>query len=352
MWEKILENGKFSMEEFGQLFIKTARRAAAELLSLATIRPVIGMGVELLGSAGLVSPATARDLGYGSTGMSGIGGSMSGSMSGSMGWFGNTFSGVGDWLKQPIGSLFSGAAPAGGYADIGALLASGNTGASAAASGIGGLGGISIGQGLGALGGIGMGAYQLFNSRSTGQTLGGIGSMIGGAVSLIPGVGQIAGPLIALASAFLPSLFGESNTRTHSSTNASLRYGGGNWFTTGGAYGPGANSGQTESALRGTTAGIDAIFNLLGGVKDPSKVWGLDLNSWTAQGKDWSYTSRDTALVDPNGNRVSWRMNTDGMEDTGAAQVAIRSMLDGAVGEISATLKTVAALLRWMDGGS
>lgn len=342
MWEKILENGKFSMEEFGQLFIKTARRAAAELLSLATIRPVIGMGVELLGSAGLVSPATARDLGYGSTGMSGIGGSMSGSMSGSMGWFGNTFSGVGDWLKQPIGSLFSGAAPAGGYADIGALLASGNTGASAAASGIGGLGGISIGQGLGALGGIGMGAYQLFNSRSTGQTLGGIGSMIGGAVSLIPGVGQIAGPLIALASAFLPSLFGEGDTRTHSSTNASLRYGGGNWYTTGGAYGAGANSGAGESALRGTTAGIDAIFNMMGGVKDPSKVWGFDTSSWTAQGKDWSYTSNATHLVDPaTGMQEAWRMNTDNMMDTGAAQVAIRSMLSGAVGELSATLKTV-----------
>lgn len=340
MWEKILENGKFSMEEFGQLFIKTARRAAAELLALSTIRPVIGMGVEALGSLGLVSPGTARDLGYGTVGTSGAGGGLGGSMSGGLGWFGSSFSGVGDWLRAPVASLFSSSAPAGGYADVGALLASGNTGASASASGIGGIGGISIGQGLGALAGAGMGIYNLATANgNTGKTIGGIGSIIGAGVSLIPGIGQIAGPIISILSSIVPSLFGESDSRTHSSTNANLRYGSGGWYTTGGAYGSGANSGQSESALRGTTAGIDSVFDLMGGVKDASKVWGLNLSSWTAQGKDWSYTSNATHLVDPNGNREAWRMNMSDMMDTGAAQVAIRSILSGAVGEISTTMK-------------
>lgn len=339
MWDRILENGRFSMEEFGQLFIKTARRAAAELLALATIRPVIGMGVQALGSVGLVSPGTASALGYGNSsggvGMPGMGGGGLGSM------FGGS-----DFFSRPIASLFSSSAPAGGYSDISALLQSGNTGASASASGIGGLGGIGIGQGLGAAFGIGMGAYNLFNAKTTGQTLGGIGSMIGGAVSLIPGIGQIAGPIISLASALLPSLLGEGDTRTHSSTNANLRYGSGGWYTTGGAYGAGANSGQSEAALRGTTTGIDGLFGLMGGIKDPSKVWGLNASSWTAQGKDWSYTSNATHLVDPSGNKTAWRMNTDNMMDTGAAQVAVLSMLSGAVGELGANTKTALEAMR------
>jgi len=78
----------------------------------------------------------------------------------------------------------------------------------------------------------------------------------------------------------------------------------------------------------------------MGGIKDPSKVWGLNASSWTAQGKDWSYTSNATHLVDPNGNRTAWRMNTDNMMDTGAAQVAIMSMLSGAVGELGDNTKT------------
>jgi len=167
--------------------------------------------------------------------------------------------------------------------------------------------------------------------------------MIGGGMMLIPGM-QIPGMIVSVLSSVLPSLIGEPDTRTHSSTNANLRYGNGNWYTTGGAYGSGANSSQGESALRGLSGGIDSVFGLLGGVKDPSKVWGLNASSWTAKGKDWSYTSNATHLVNPEtGNQEAWRMNTDGMMDTGAAQVAIRSIISGAVGEISATMKTALA---------
>jgi len=151
---------------------------------------------------------------------------------------------------------------------------------------------------------------------------------------------------LGLVGSLLPMLFGENDSRTHSSTNANLRYGSGGWYSTGSAYGPGANSSQGEASLRGTTTGIDALFGLMGGIKDPSKVWGLDASSWTAAGKNWSYTSQATHLVDPSGNRTAWRMNTDGMENTGAAQVAILSMLGGAVGELGANARTALEAMR------
>ena len=357
-FEGMLNSGKLNFESLGQIFKKMVVRMAAEFMALATVRPVMSVLVSAVAGTGMVSPTMASSLGYGGSGtgisMPSMGGSglygealqSSGSGGGFFGGLNGMVAGAGSFLSRPIASLFPSAAPAGGFADVGALIGSGNTGASAAASGIGGAGGISIGAGLGAVAGLGMGAHQLINSKSTGQTVGGIGTMVGSLVSLIPGVGQIAGPLIMLASALAPSLIGETDNRTHSSTNANLRYGGGDWYTTGGAWGSGANSGQSERALRGTTAGIDALFGIMGGVKDPSKVWGLNASSWTAQGKDWSYTSNATHLVNPNGNKTAWRMNESNMLDTGAAQVAVLSMLDGAVGELTGSVKTALEAMR------
>ena len=315
-------------------------RAFADIAAAAIIKPIISPIFQAGQSLGVV-PSGVGSAAWGGTSSAANSNGISMSGTGSMGWFGDTFGGIGNWLNSPIASNF---APAGGYADIGSLMSAQGIGGSGGISGW--LGGITPLQGLGALAGAGMGVYNLINSKSTGQTIGGIGSIIGAGVSLIPGIGQIAGPIISILSSVIPSLFGEADTRTHSSTNASLRYGNGSWYTTGGAYGQGANSGETESALRGTTSSIDSVLDLLGGVKDASKVWGLNLNSWTAQGKDWSYTSRDTALVDPNGNTEAWRMNMDDMMDTGAAQVAIRSILSGAVGEITDTMKTALEHMR------
>jgi hypothetical protein len=350
-FEGMLTSGKFNMEELGQVFKKMVIRMAAEFMALATVRPVMSVLVNT------VAPGMSSTFGLGGgTSIPGLGGGSGGGLFGgssmpSVGRYGEAldsasgggisgmFGGVGSFLQQPLGSLFPSAAPAGGFADVGALLSSGSTGASASASGISGIGGMSIGAGIGSALGIGMGAYQAITSKSLGGTLGGIGSMIGSGMMLIPGM-QIPGMIVTALSAILPSIIGESNTRTHSSTNANLRYGTGDWYTTGGAYGANANSSQSESALRGLTGGIDSVFGLLGGVKDASKVWGLDASSWTAQGKDWSYTSQATHLVDPSGNREAWRMNMGDMMDTGAAQVAIRSILGGAVGEITETMST------------
>lgn len=332
-----LVKGKAAVIDFGQIGISILRRMASEILSLTIMRPVLGSVVGGLASIGMVSPATASSLGYGQSisgpSVAGGGGGMSmPNLSGS--GLGGAF---GFWNRPISGNLPSGqyGPPAPGQSFSTSWM-----------------GDITWGQGIGAAAGAGMGIYQLATANgNTGKTIGGIGSIIGAGVSLIPGIGQIAGPIISLASALLPSLFGESNTRTHSSTNASLRYGGGSWYTRGGAYGPGANSSQSESQLRGLSSGIDALFDIMGGVKDPSQVWGVDASSWTAQGKNWSYTSNATHLVDPSGNRTAWRMNTNGMEDTAAAQAAIYSMLGGAVGELTETMKTaLTAMTRFEPG--
>lgn len=342
-FEGMLNSGKFNFEELGQVFKKMVIRMAAEFMALATVRPVMSVILNA------VSPGMASTMGVG--GASGGGGFSMPSMGGGMfggngvgGMFGDAFSGVGNWLKSPITptTYNAGYGAAADYASLsGTAMPSGLT------SG-GQLGGLTWGQGIGSALGIGMGAYQAITSKSLGGTLGGIGTMIGSGMMLIPGM-QIPGMIVSALSAILPSIIGEPNTRTHSATNANLRYGDNGWYTTGGAWGPGANSGQGESALRGVSGGIDSLFNIMGGVKDASKVWGLNASSWTAQGKDWSYTSNATHLVDPNGNREAWRMNTSDMMDTGAAQVAIRSMLSGAVGELSASVRT--ALLSFGEKG-
>jgi hypothetical protein len=240
----------------------------------------------------------------------------------------------GGGLFSSISSFFGGsggaasaASPAAGMAPTGA---SGLT--SAGASGIGTFAGMM---------GIGMGALTALTAKSTAGTIGGIGQMIGSGLMMIPSPWTMAiGAIISLASTVLPALIGEADTRTHSSTNANLVYGPGGFTTNGGAYGPNANSGASEQALSGAGKNIETIFKTMGGVKDATKVWGMALDSWTAAGKDWSYTSNATYLMDPQGRRQSWKMNDSGMMDTAAAQVALRSIMSGAVGEISDAMKT------------
>lgn len=343
-FEQMLTNGNFTFQSLGDTFKKIVIRMAAEFMALALIRPVMTVMVNA------VSPGMASSMGLGGGGgmsmpsMGGAGGGGGVSMP-SMG--GGLFGSASDWTSS-AGSGFSmpefmGGSGSGSIAGFfGQNLYGGSAIAGPlqpGAASLGMSGGVSLGSALGAGLGIGMGAYQAITSKSLGGTLGGIGTMIGSGMMLIPGM-QIPGMIITALSAILPMLMPEAETRTHSSTNASLNYGGGNWYTTGGAYGAGANSGQSESALRGLTGNIDKVFGMLGGVTDPSKVWGMNASSWTAQGKDWSYTSQATDLVDPSGNRQSWRMNEDNMMDTGSAQLVIRSILGGAVGEITATMAT------------
>lgn len=195
-----LLEGKLAVEDFGKAGIAIAKRMVAEFLSLAVIRPMLGSVIGGLGSIGLVSPGMASSLGYGS----GLGGS---SVAMPTSGFGGMFGGGGFGGGGGIGSIFpfwnnpiSGNLPSGMYGPP----APGQSFSS------GWLGDMTWGQGIGAIGGMGAGIAQLVGGKgSTKSTIGGIASMVGAAVSLIPGVGQIAGPIIGLLGSVIPGLFGE-----------------------------------------------------------------------------------------------------------------------------------------------
>lgn len=330
---QMLDSGKFSFEALGKTFSTIIKRMIAEFLALATIRPVMSVVVNA------ISPQIAQQMGMSAGGSSGGGiGSIGG------GGLGGLF-GDGGFFSQPIASLFPSSTPAGGFANVGDLIASGQTGASAQAAGIGGLGGISIGQGLGALGGIGMGAYQLLGGNgSTASTIGGIASMVGGAVSLIPGVGQIAGPIISILGSVLPSLFGESKPTITDQAYGQLAWGRNGYGTTGGAWGPNANASSLTGPLGQTGATMQAIYDALGGVQDPSRVYGIALESFSQQyGNGSSFANQTSYVVGPDGRKRQWGMGSNAGDvgmGTAAANAVINSIMEGAVGAISDNLRT------------
>ena len=342
-FEQMLTNGNFTFQSLGDTFKKIVIRMAAEFMALATIRPVMSVLVNA------VSPGMASTMGLGGGGMPSIGGGASGGGGigmpslggggglGSLGsweapsWLGGgtPFSGVSDFFGQ---QLYGGTAIAGPLQP--------------GAASLGTSGGVTMGGALSGVAGIGMGAYSLATANgSTGKTIGGIGQMIGGGMMLIPGM-QIPGMIVSALATIIPMLIPDAEKRTSSQTNASLRYGAGGYGTTGGAWGPGANASQSQAALGSLGGNISKVYGLLGGVKDQNKVWGMDASSWTESGSNWSYTSQATDLVDPRGNRSAWRMNESNMYDTASAQVAMRSILEGAVGTISDNMRTaVTAML-------
>ena len=329
-FDKLLENGKFSFEELGQTFMRIIRRMAAEFLALATIRPVMSVLVNA------VSPSMAQSMGLGSTGFGALGGGGGGGMSGGGlgGLFGGGFSSAlgdfGSWLNTPFTGPYAGISPAGMQ---GVPMLSGSAGAGLTPLGL-----------IGGLGSIGMGAYGL----ASGNPIGGAAGILGGGMSLLSSAGLIGsafGPIgmgIGLIGGLLGGLLGGQTPPTITNqTYGQLSYGSGGWYTTGGAWGPSANASGTQQGLAGLGGGISSVLGLLGGVKDPSKVWGLSAMNKTVSGKDWSSSSDSTYLVDPSGNQTLWRMNEANMMDTGASQVARASILGGAVGEISANMRQV-----------
>lgn len=331
-FDKLLESGKFSFEELGQTFMRIVRRMAAEFLALATIRPVMSVMVNA------VSPAMAQSMGLGSA-FPGLGGGTSGSSGGglSLGGLGGGgfLSSIGGWLNSPIS--FGGALNTSAASPASMMAPTGATGAM--------FGGTTWLQGIGALAGAGMGAYQLLSGNgSTSSTIGGISSILGAGVSLIPGIGQIAGPAIALLGNLLPGLLGLDKPPTITNQEyGDLTYGSNGFFTSGGAWGPNANASNAQGALGGMGTTMQGIFNALGGVKDPSKVWGVALQNFSQQyGDKSSFSNQTSFLAGPNGERIQWGQGSTtadvGLEAAGLA-AALKSIMGGAVGEISANLE-------------
>jgi hypothetical protein len=362
-FEQLLESGNFSFQSLAQTFTTILKKMAAEFLALATIRPIMSVLVSAIGATGLLPQSAIAGLGYGSSlgGASGVAGSGGGGslLSGlGLGSFlgsgsgGGILGSIGGLLKTPVSSLFSGGGIIGSNgsglvtaADLGvgngAISAGGITGGT---GGLSGAGGVSIGGALGAGVGILGGAYQLATSKGIGNTIGGISSMVGGAVSLIPGFGQIAGPIIAIGGNILGSLIGNGTPQpVNSYGTGALNYGSGGFGTSGGTYGANANQVGTTGALGQAGQSIQAIFNALGGVKDQSRVYGLQLQSFNQQYADGSAFNNQTSyIVGPDGSRIQWGQGSNDKDiglSTAAGHIAAESIMGGAVGQISDNLK-------------
>jgi hypothetical protein len=170
-WDRILQSGQVSFQALGDIFKTTIRRMVAEFLALATIRPLMSVVVQGLGSLGVVSPAVAQQMGFGSsvTGSGSVGGGgiampSADSIGGGSLFSGLGLGGLGDWLNTPFTGPYAGISPSAmqGVPTLSPSMWNPSTWS------------ITPLQGIGAAAGIGMGAYQLANSRSTGQTIAGI----------------------------------------------------------------------------------------------------------------------------------------------------------------------------------
>jgi hypothetical protein len=337
-WEQILETGNFSFQSLGQVFSSVIKKMAAEFLSLATIRPVLSMFMSGLTGAGLVSPAMAAQMGYspGLPGSASGGGALTTGLGG-LGSFGSSITSslgsLGQWLNTPLTGPYAGISPA---AMEGVPMLSGAAGLTPLARG--------------GAAGIGFGAYQLATAKGTGGILGGASSILGGGLALLGpmlGLGAAAGPIgigLALGGGILSSLLGNSTPApVNSYGTGALNYGSGGFGTSGGTYGANANQVGTTGALGQAGQSIQAIFNALGGVKDQSRVYGLQLQSFNQQYADGSAFNNQTSyIVGPDGSRIQWGQGSNDKDiglSTAAGHIAAESIMGGAVGQISDNLK-------------
>ena len=250
-WQGILESGTISFQSLGDVFKKTIIRMAAEFLALATIRPVMSVLVQGASSMGFLSGGQAASMGYG-------GGAGGGFSTPSLGGGSSMFGGLGDWLNTPFTGAYAGMSPS---SMQGVPMLSGAAGA-----------GITPLGALGAAAGVGMGAYQLATSRTTAGTIGGIGTMIGAGVSLIPGMAPI-GMGISLLSSILPGLFGGETAPMPPLSGANTRFdpGAGGYVQSGSQQNGG---GSINGQFAGIGSTLDAFFNAAGGLTNPGNAFG------------------------------------------------------------------------------
>ena len=330
MFESMLEKGSFSFQELGDLTRKLVRRMVAEFAALAVIRPMLGGVVGGLSAIGLVSPATASSLGYGSTGGSGGGFTMP-----SLGGFGSGITGslgsFGEWLNTPFTGAYAGMSPS--------SMAGVPTIGGSAATGVAGTGITPLGA-FGAAAGAGMGIYQLATAKNTAQTIGGIGTMIGAGVSLIPGVGQIAGPIIMALSSILPGLFGGEEYKWAPLAGANTRF-----DPSAGGYVQSGTQQNGGGSINGQFAGIggtlDAFFNAAGGLTNPGNAFGAAV--WNNQREG----TTSTYLLSPTqgSNQQTYNESGDPAKavDRLIAKAFYNSIQNNAAMNASPTLRTAFA---------
>lgn len=287
-----------------------------------------------------------------STGSSAIGSSTTPNASGQGGGF--SLNGIMDIGKSIYGMFGGGtgvsaaAAPLGGYsATLGAdglgttssFLGGGASGGATTGGLTGSLGGAgsALGMAGGALG-IGMGAMSLMNAKSTTGKIAGGAQMVGGALMMIPtGYTQIAGAIIMAASAILPGLLGDSNPVITNQEYGDLTYSGGKWGTSGGAWGPDANSNNLTGPLGALGSSIDALIKVAGGGKNTESPFGLATQSMSRVQGDSSFSNKTVFVIGENGERKQWGQSSDPAEqskalDTAAAHITHQMLLQAGSG--------------------
>lgn len=327
MFDSMLERGAFSFQELGNFAQKMVRRMIAEFMALAVIRPMLGSLMGGLQGVGLVSPATASSLGYGSSGAGG-GFSMPG-MGGGSGMFG--------FLSEPITPMTYGGAP-GGYDSIGQLISQGTPGA---------LGGLTWGGALAGAAGIGMGAYNIATSKSTAGKIGGglsiLGSGIGmaSAAGLLPMLGAAGGPIgmgLGMAGMLLPMLFGGGEAAPLpplSGSNLRFDPGAGGYTMADTQQNGGASMAGTHGYIGST---LDSLFGAVGGLTDPSRAFGASV--WNNQREG----TTSTYLISPTqgSNQQTYNESGDPAKaiDRLIAKVFYDSVQNNAAMNAPVTLRT------------
>jgi hypothetical protein len=298
-FESMLESGKFSFQELGQVFKKTITRMIAEFLALATVRPVMSVLVNA------ISPSMGQQMGLGSGNI------------GSGGMLGN-FSGLGDSIGSFLNQTLIGGSPNLGPVMPGQSFAS-----------LGTSGGLSVGGALSGLASVGMGAYSMFSGGGgAGSMIGGGLGMAGGLVSMLGpmlGLGAAAGPIglgIGLLGSLLPSLFGGSQAPPTNRAISSLNFSGGSFNQSGGSYGmDAANLSGLGSSMKSLLDAAKATIT--------SSGFGLQQRSFS-QG---DFSNATTFITRPDGSQMQWGQSSDPAQqqkalDTAAANVAHSIMME------------------------
>ncbi len=305
-------NAKSVADAMKQIFFRTFAEIAAAAVIRPLIQPIFAAGQ----SAGIIPNGVGGTYGLGGGGGIGMpsfgGGGITSSLSN---WQAPNWLGGGNpfgFLGQPIMG-----AEALNSASMTASLT--NTPMSFGSS----LGSTTWGAGLGAAAGLGLGAFQLATAKNASQTIGGISSMIGAGVSLIPGIGQIAGPLIALAGNFLPGLLGIDGEKKPPKLMATggLNFNAGAFNYSGSQY----NGGSSLAGPLGSTG------NTMKMLLDASGVTSLaSSNSLNYQTLSQGDFKNATTFV--NGKQWGQSSEGDAGLDTAAAHVAHQIMMEAGSG--------------------
>ncbi|CAB4167134.1 hypothetical protein UFOVP860_2 [uncultured Caudovirales phage] len=332
-WERILQGGRLTFESIADVARVSLRRVAAELINLATIRPLLGFGAQALGSLGILAPSTVQAMGFGGSILGGAAtgaasGVASAAVSGGASGGGGLLGGIGTRLG--FGSLFSGGSTGGGFfGGIGSWLNSPIMGAvqgpimpGAAAlpgAGLGGLGNLTPMGAIGGLASMGFGIYNMATAKTPLGALGGGLGLVGGGLGLAAGAGLIGsafGPIgmgIGLLGGLL-GLFGGGGNEPPIPPQPELvlNIGGFMGTSSGRFYSAGSGSGGGGS-LRSTAQGVGSAVSRLFRASDvspiPSQMFGGSIISGVdhvLNGRNWQDRPYTQAGINPPGGGVEW----------------------------------------------